>query len=158
MKISETKKLAIQEMEKHGLIENGWYLEMDNRSTRRFGACWGTRKKITLTTVLCKLNDEPKVLDTIRHEIAHALAGVGHGHDQVWKNMCAQTGASPERCYSDDVVRPPRKEPQFVGVCPNCGYTKRSYARRKVACGHCCRLFNNNRYADKYALKWGRKI
>lgn len=39
-----------------------------------------------------------EVLDTIRHEIAHFLAGWETGHDHVWKRFCRLVGARPVRC------------------------------------------------------------
>jgi len=33
------------------------------------------------------------VRDTLLHEIAHALVGTAHGHDEVWKAKCLEIGA-----------------------------------------------------------------
>jgi hypothetical protein len=49
-------------------------------AVRRFGTCRYSRKLITLSRQLIELNDQARVLDTILHEIAHALAGPKTGH------------------------------------------------------------------------------
>jgi hypothetical protein len=43
-------------------------------------------------------NGAEEIVDTILHEIAHALVGPRHGHDTVWKAKCTDIGARPERC------------------------------------------------------------
>lgn len=50
-----------------------------DKATRRFGCCWGNLKLITLSKTLTEMNDESEVLNTILHEIAHAIAGNNHG-------------------------------------------------------------------------------
>ena len=45
--------------------------------------------------------DDDAMLDTARHEYAHAaaalLTGRRHGHDAVWKDICVRIGCKPER-------------------------------------------------------------
>ena len=45
--------------------------------------------------------DDDAMLDTVRHEYAHAaaalLTGRRHGHDAVWKDICVRIGCKPER-------------------------------------------------------------
>ena len=45
--------------------------------------------------------DDDAMLDTARHEYAHAaaalLTGRRHGHDAVWKDICVKIGCKPER-------------------------------------------------------------
>lgn len=97
-----------QEMEKHGLIDLGWKPEFDE-AKRRFGVCKPAEKIISISRPLALLNPEVEVLDTILHEIAHALAWEKHGncgHDDRWKSICVEIGARPDRCYEDDIIEP----------------------------------------------------
>ena len=89
------------ELRAHGLAERGWVGRFD-RARCRFGCCWMMRKEISLSYALTECNDEAQVTDTIRHEIAHALAferyGHGVGHDRRWKAIAAKLGARPQAC------------------------------------------------------------
>jgi len=93
----------------HGLTERGWSARFDDAVTR-FGACSSTRKRISLSRRLSALNDEDEVVDTILHEIAHALAFEAHGedcnHDARWKAICRRIGARPAACYDEAQVTP----------------------------------------------------
>ena len=67
----------------HGLAQQGWRFKFD-RARLRAGQCRYRSKTITLSKHYVALNVTTRpeeVLDTILHEIAHALAGGRHGHD-----------------------------------------------------------------------------
>ncbi len=118
MEINKAHNLGISLMEKHGLLDKGWYFQFD-RSVKRFGVCSYRRKCISISKPLVELNDENKVKDTILHEIAHALVGNQHGHDRVWKEMCMKIGAKPERCYSTEEILTPKLK--YYAKCSVCG-------------------------------------
>ena len=135
MKVLEAYELATKLLEEHGLRQKGWVIDIDN-AKRRFGCCNFTKKEISLSRPLTEANHYVEVVDTILHEIAHALVGPGHGHDAVWKRMCVKIGAKPQRCYtSEDVVSVAGK---YRAVCGGCGkeFTrfKRVARGRRVAC------------------------
>ncbi len=52
------------------------------------------------------MRDE-EVKDTILHEIAHALVGKAHHHDDVWRAKALEIGCSGRRCH-DLQFTPPR--------------------------------------------------
>jgi len=90
---------------------------------RTFGYCWWFRKVIGLSKPLTELNPKHEVLDTILHEIAHGLAHKRHGekekgHGKLWKAICVEIGARPERCYTRSVKQPAAT---YIVVCLNCG-------------------------------------
>lgn len=126
---------------------DGWSFQWDT-AIRRYGCCYTGRRVISMSKKLVELNPLEQSLDTLLHELAHALTP-GHNHDRVWQLKCIEIGARPERCYrSDKVVQPVRK---WLNVCPNCNYTFPSQRRKKTsACGKCCRAYNNNAYSEKY--------
>ena len=105
-------------------------------------------QKIELSLHFVELNGEETIRETLRHEIAHALVGPGHGHDAVWKQKCREVGAKAERlCYE---VKMP--EGRWHARCGGCGMLHSRHRRPKHAggwyCIHCGR--------DRGRLTWNR--
>jgi predicted SprT family Zn-dependent metalloprotease len=97
----EAAKLARDIMDEQGLTV--WSFQYDG-ARKRFGQCSSATRTISLSRALVALNDRAEVEDTIRHEVAHATVGPGHGHDAAWQRECVRVGAKPTRCYSSDEV------------------------------------------------------
>ena len=102
IKLHKVKEFALQKMEEWGLIEEGWSFVWDTRAVRRYGQCRYHKQEIGITKQLANINSIEESKDVVLHEIAHALAGRGHGHDAYWKRMCIKVGARPERCYKSE--------------------------------------------------------
>ncbi len=100
MKLTPAKKLAVELMQQHGL--KNWRFEFD-AAVRRFGCCDYADKKITLSRVLVKLNEEVRVKNTVLHEIAHALTPGTH-HGPAWVQMARAIGCDGRRCYETEKV------------------------------------------------------
>jgi len=135
MNVYQAKQLAIQLMDKHGLLDKGWSFEFDT-AKRRFGVCRFRSKRIGLSEPLTEANDVAQVQDTILHEIAHAIAGFAAGHGPEWKKVCVRIGCKPERCYSsEDTTTIAGK---YRAVCGGCGKVFNRHKRvpqgRKTAC------------------------
>lgn len=127
-------------MNEHGLGD--WAAQFDN-ARRRNGYCqFYPFKMISLSENYIRINSDELILDTILHEIAHALVGPNHGHDDAWKAMCVKIGARPERCKAD-VVPQPRT---FIGVCQCCGH--KWYRFRRIR--------NGIHVKDKGKIMWRR--
>lgn len=143
MLLSEAKALAIELMDKHGLLDLRWSFEFDN-AKRRFGCCRYGSKKITLSKELVSLNDTARVTNTILHEIAHALVGHGHGHDSVWKRKALEIGCDGNRCFSSKNTT--LVEANYQAVCKKCGHTHNRHRlpKRQTSCGACSRVFDRN--------------
>jgi predicted SprT family Zn-dependent metalloprotease len=152
MNLLEAKKLAIDLMAKHGILDQGWRFQYDN-ARRRFGRCSYRTKTISLSKHLVSLNDLENVKNTILHEIAHALTP-GHGHDRVWQRKAIEIGCNGERCYSSFDVQQP--ESRYIAECSGCGHTHKRHKmtdRLKYgnqSCGKC----SGGRYNEKYKLVW----
>lgn len=139
MDVTSTANLLLT---KHGLTQQGWRFKFDH-AKRRAGCCRYRRKMITLSRhyVAMNLATRPDdVLDTILHEIAHALAGPRAGHGPEWKAICVQIGARPERCYDSTTVEMPIGN--LVATCAGCLKSWRRHRQLKqdrqiycIACG-----------------------
>jgi predicted SprT family Zn-dependent metalloprotease len=142
--LTAAENLAFDLMREHGLRKQGplylpWRFEFDN-AKQRFGLCAYRERTISLSRYLTELNSVEEVTNTIKHEIAHALVGSGHGHDEFWKDSARKVGARPERCYnSDEVVGVPAP---WIATCPGCKATFERFKNptktsRKYSCSKC---------------------
>ena len=156
MELNKAIRLAYQEMAKHNLFAEGWNFEFD-RSKKRFGCCKFGRRVITLSRELTLLNDEANVLDTIRHEIAHALAGYKAGHGPEWVRKAREIGCVGKRCYGSEVVRP---EAKYTHYCPNCGvgHARHRKTRTVTACRYCCDEYAGGKFDYRFLLKWKKNF
>lgn len=141
MDVNEFLSFARDVMNEHGLEKLG--LELD-RATRRLGACHflrfkdGTKYpvKITFSRQHVEKTSQKVMLDTLLHEIAHALTPNDQGHGRLWVAKCKEIGlTSPTRCTSlgeESLIK------TFHVICPNCGIIGTRKAFRKPS-GRCCR-------------------
>lgn len=89
-----------KELFRWGLSE--WDFFWD-RGRRRLGACWYTKKAISLSRYLLggTRSRKSELWCTFLHELAHALAYVNNnerGHGPYWKQWCYRLGINPDRC------------------------------------------------------------
>jgi predicted SprT family Zn-dependent metalloprotease len=130
-KTQVVRQLARQLFDLHSLA--GWSFQF-NRSRTQMGLCLYDARAIQLSAHFVELNDLGAVRDTLLHEIAHALVGPGHGHDEVWKRKCRQIGARPERlCW--DVTMP---EGRWRATCLSCGMLHHRHRKPKHMVGWFC--------------------
>lgn len=152
---AEAEQLALALMREHGVTAKGWRFAW-SRGKRRLGetSIRKTRdrthgrvqkiKAIRLSKYLVERNPEPVVRDVILHEIAHALAGLEHGHDAVWKAMCKKVGAKPQRLADESVEV---VQGAYALICTSCN---RELARRH-------RRSSPERLANRYCRDCGPK-
>lgn len=151
MDLRKAEVMAHDMMRHHGVnVSFGW-----NEHKRTHGVCYynplGIAYKIELSRPLTALNSEDTVLNTILHEIAHALAGGRAKHGWRWKLIAAGIGAKPERCAAADTIKPPGK---YNLVCRSCGKRIIRYRRprRTVACAECCNRHAGGRFDARFTL------
>ena len=126
-----------------------WSFGFD-RAVRRAGLCNFTKKRITLSLHLARLNSDEEVEQTLLHEIAHALVGPEAGHGKLWKQTAAQIGYHGGTKYNGpslDQIAP------WEGICPG-GH--RVYRHRKAtrpsSCAKCAPQFDK-----RYLIEWRKR-
>ena len=129
MDLKVLEEIARQEMRANGL--HGWTFALSN-AKRRLGVCKYKEKRIEIAEYYARHSPEESVLDTLRHEIAHALAGPAAKHGPRWKAVAARLGATPRACETSGqaVVQPG----DWRATCPACRKTVHLY-RRPMASG-----------------------
>ena len=124
-------------LDSHGLT--AWEFGF-NANVRRAGVCFyphnGEPGRVELSVHFAGRNTDAEVLDTLLHELAHALVGPGHGHDAVWRAKCRQLGARPDACYGEDVLMP---RGRWRAECPSCATAFDRHRRPPHADGWHCR-------------------
>ena len=91
-------KHLIREHEDNSGLEAGWQLAFD-LAPARGGLCRYAEKQITLSVTYCLKASKEEIVDTILHEIAHAIVGPGHGHNATWKAAAQRIGCTAERWH-----------------------------------------------------------
>lgn len=134
MSVDKAAATAVAESILAEHLPREWRFAWDN-AVRRFGACHYTKRLITISWPLASRNTAEEFVDTVKHEVAHALAGHAAGHGPKWKAVARAIGAEPTRCYGTHVQQPPhRHEAQCV-----CGITFKRVRRPSGVrcCGKC---------------------
>lgn len=132
-KIVEIHRFANAALKEHGLDD--WQFKLSNHKVL-VGQCKHRNKVIHFSLYYLERSTWEEVKDTILHEIAHALVGLGHGHDYVWESKCIEIGAKPERLAGEDAKT--NAKPNYVIKCPSCGWKLYRYRMRKRNFGSRC--------------------
>jgi hypothetical protein len=128
---AEVRRLAQELLASNGLAD--WTFTF-NKSKCNMGLCRYGPRIIELSLHFVESNDRNLILDTLLHEIAHALVGPGHGHDAVWKRECLRLGARPER-LSYEVNMPAGR---WQARCGGCGAVHHKHRKPKRLVGWFC--------------------
>lgn len=88
----------IRKYENTNNLEVGWKFGFDLAPSRA-GVCRHKEKQITLSVTYCQKATKKEIVNTILHEISHAIVGPNHGHDAVWKEAARRIGCTTERCH-----------------------------------------------------------
>lgn len=81
---------------------------------------------IEFSKKLLQFCTDDEIINTIRHELAHAFVywqtGKSHGHDIVWRNMVIKLGGKPERTTEiKTYLKEPEKIYKYTIYCEKCG-------------------------------------
>lgn len=117
MTLSEIETLGMDLIRVHQSnngLDAGWKFAFDLAPSRA-GICRYKEKQITMSVTYCQKASKAEIVNTILHEVAHAIVGPNHGHDAVWKKAAQQIGCTAERCH-----RVQHTPPRWLGEC-GCG-------------------------------------
>lgn len=109
----------------------GCSFKINGRFKRRLGVCRTRRSdgmpvSVEIAASLMAPGLEQQAMDTLYHEVAHALAGHAAGHGPAWKAWCRRLGAKPERLAnltSDEraILSNAQGTPLWTVGCQDCG-------------------------------------
>ena len=120
--------------------ENGlydWSIRINTRAKSRLGVCKFTDRKgrkvnsIEISSWIF-VKCPGRVENTVRHEVAHAIAGSSAGHGPQWKKVARRLGAKPVACHADG-INMDEIDFQWETVCNKCEITFRKTFRRRPA-------------------------
>lgn len=91
MERNEATRLCRLELDKNGL--NDWHIRLvaNLKPLTFLGKCSYSDKCIFLNTHHLDIHPNGEILNTIRHEVAHALCP-GHSHDSIWEAKARELG------------------------------------------------------------------
>jgi predicted SprT family Zn-dependent metalloprotease len=125
-----------------------WRFRFDN-GRKRVGSCQYGPQVISLAYEFAKHAPAEEIHDTLLHEIAHALVGKAHQHDDVWRTKAIAIGCSGKRCH-DLQFTPPR----YIVQCERgCWVTTAERRRRNVRCRRCRGALSYQTYTEE---RWQR--
>ena len=129
------QKAVLQEaaflMQKHGLIAQGWQFQFDHARVRA-GLCQYEKKTISLSKYFVEQAPASEIIDTLLHEIAHALTPK-RGHDRVWQQVALSIGCNGKRCHTLKFATP-----KYIQQCANQCWTREVHRKRNnLVCRFC---------------------
>lgn len=133
MSTVEARRIAAELFERHGL--QGWRFTLDS-ARRRAGVCKYRERVVSLSYELLLQRPYEDTLNTITHEVAHAIVGHAAGHGPVWRRKHIELGGNGDRCHTHvDQTAP------YIGTCGHgntfARYRKPKYGWDSLQCrGH----------------------
>lgn len=127
-----------------------WSFEYD-RAVRRAGACNFQKRKITVSRHYAAQVSDEEFRQILLHEIAHAIAGSAHGHDEVWRKVAIRIGYTGGRLINTNI----NIEAPWKGKCPaGHDFVRFKKPSRALSCGECGRGFSPNHLIEwKYSAQ-----
>lgn len=84
-------KLCRTELDKYNLTD--WHIRLTTDfNVPYLGLCVYKDKSIILNAAHIDIHPYDEVVNTIKHEVAHAIVGPGHGHDSIWEAKAREVG------------------------------------------------------------------
>ena len=129
-RLAMVDELAYTLLAEHGLAH--WLFHFD-QSTARAGVCKFGDRVVALSHIFSVLSSEEEVRDALLHEIAHALVGPEHGHDETWRAKATKIGCNGSRLTKQlDVAS------RYLVSCPRCKWMQKTQKRhRNAVCLKC---------------------
>jgi hypothetical protein len=87
----ESSKFCRAELDKYGLSD--WHIRITTDPNAPFlGLCVYKDKSIILNAHHIDIHPRAEIINTIRHEVAHAIVGPGHSHNSTWEEKAREIG------------------------------------------------------------------
>ena len=103
----------------HGLTD--WKININKRLSTTAGKCRHRTKQIDIAYVFLvhETSTREQLLNTLLHEVAHALAGPKAKHSSVWKKIALGIGCDGARCHALTFASDNKKKrvPIGYGLC-----------------------------------------
>lgn len=135
-------------LEEHGLY--GWSVKL-TQAYREIGKCNYTHKVINISLKIARVSPWEDVLDTILHEVAHAIAGPGKGHGAEWRHIARNLGImnpSPYGQFDETKIDP------WVGTCSQ-GHTI-TMARAPQRVRYCALCMKGKDFDSQHIFQWNK--
>lgn len=131
MEMHKVKELVETALTTHGLV--GWTFK-SSTALGYAGQCRYLKKEIAISVPWARALSDEKIMDTILHEVAHALKMTrglpGTGHGKEWKKVAREVGATPRASFKAT----PAEMAIAKGIkAPTNGYVPQSVPRVTVA-------------------------
>ena len=136
--------------------EHGYYFTKNS-----YGTCYCSQKFIAFNLPYIQQGKRDSILDTVLHEIAHALAGCNAGHGSVWQAMAKKIGCTGKPCKDAETSGVDLQQTtgaqakKSILICSDCGSTAENYSCNE--CGGRSILYSINKYGAG-AFESGKKI
>lgn len=114
----EVRSITEKYMVIHGLITDGWTFCIGKSKTIS-GSCNHSKKIIKLSREYSTKVPSMDLINTILHEIAHALAGTKHNHDTTWRSIALRIGCDGQVCHNIKFTKP-----KYVQTCTSKCWTR----------------------------------
>lgn len=132
---------------------SGWRVRYNPRLSRALGRCIPSQKTIEYQPRYMEQNDWEQVLTTIKHEVAHALAGGHHGHDYHWASIARGLGLENPSAVNHTATLAKK----FTGTCPGCDHKwERDRRVQSAICPPCRRAYLAGDTERRYSITWTR--
>lgn len=137
-------RMMREAMDNHPQLDN-WSVGVLSRKSVA-GLCDYNRKTLYLSRPYVEINSPEVVMQTIIHEIAHALLPPGSGHNSTWRRLAISLGYSPDRGATVSHMDANLPTPLWKAECRRKHYNGGMHRRPRVsyACSICVRNFNDN--------------
>ena len=109
-----------------------WRIKLRAYTGHRLGGCNYKLLTIILNDFYVANNCEEVVVDTLLHEVAHALTP-GHNHDCIWRAMAIQLGCNPDQDWKQGIIVQPGR---YTAICPTCSAVFYKYRKPKPLVGY----------------------
>lgn len=87
----QASKFCRAELDKYNLSD--WHVRITTDPNAPFlGLCVYKDKSIILNAHHIDIHPTAEIYNTIRHEVAHAIVGPGHGHNETWADKAREIG------------------------------------------------------------------